>query len=567
MKESKMQDSKIRIILLLMLMIPAFIFAQDVVVLTPSDGTAGTFLNEQIVADTTATGGLLPNRVYELQRDQIYLVNATLRLAQPGETVRLHAQDGAGALPEVYLWQTGTGDNPERPPGYFIRTQGGDLDLTNIAVSGYYEYEPDNLDNIQGGLFRNDVEGASFFFEGCIFSNIAGQILRTNKNTVTVSVTNCIFSNLGALTTSNLGAGKGIDLREKECVEFIMENNTFVNYQDRVVRHYNYGDPLAGTGLIHKGRINHNSFINGMGYHGLLSLGNVGASMEITNNLFVDAFGLGEDSTDASRAAEWANTGEVYANGNNKITWIFCAPNDVTQWDVSNNYFAISDSGQAFLDDFGFGPAPRLSAHIQEKLGSAAATAFREIDIELAEIPLMMTNFMRWYEDPNGGNKSKVTDNFDKTTDDMDRRTLVYYRDTFDASYSTESVAYTGAENGYPVGDLNWFPDKKDEWEDNGVTAVEKLKNTAPRSLVLAQNYPNPFNPTTMISFTLPSSEMATLTVFNIMGQKVATLVNERLESGSYQIQFDASALSNGIYFYKLDAGNFSSIKKMTLIK
>ena len=562
-----MQDGKIRVFLMLVLMVPVFMFAQDVLVLTPSDGSAGTFVNEQIVADTTATGGLLPNRVYELQRDQLYLVNSTLNLAQPGETLRIRAQDGDGALPEVYLWETGTGDNPERPPGYFIRTQGGTLELTNIAVAGYYEYEPANLDNIQGGLFRNDVEGSSFYFDGCIFSNINGQILRTNQNTVTVSVTNCIFSNLGSLTTSNLGAGKGIDLREKECVELVMENNTFVNYQDRVLRHYNYGDPLAGTGLIHSGRINHNTIINGMGYHGLLSLGNVGASMQITNNLFVDAFGLGEDSTDASRAAEWANTGEVYANGNNKISWIFCAPNDVTHWDISNNYYAISDEGQAFLDDFDFGPAPRLSSHIEGKLGAAAANAFTEIDIDLVDIPEMMIDFMRWYEDPAGGNKSKVTDNYDKTTDDMDRRSLIYYRDTFDASYATESAAYTGAVNDYPVGDLNWFPAKKAEWEGSDVTAVERIKVQGPGSFVLGQNYPNPFNPSTRISFYLPKSNKATLSVYNMLGQKVVTLVNERLNAGYHEFSFDASSLSNGVYFYKLESGDFNKIKKMMLIK
>ena len=359
-----MKDSKIRTILMLVLIIPAFMFAQDVLQLVPYDGTASTFVNAQIIADTTATGGLLPNRVYELQRDQYYLVNATLNISQPGETLRLRATAGEGPLPVVYLWQTGTGTNPELPPGYFIRTQGGDLEMTNIAVAGYYEPIPENVDNVQGGLFRNDVEGSSFIFDGCIFSNINGQVLRTNQNTVKVSVTNCIFANMGSLTTSNLGAGKGIDLREKECVLLIVENNTFVNYQDRVIRHYNYGDPLAGTGLIHSGRINHNTIVNGMGYHGLFSLGNVGAAMTITNNLFVDAFGLGEDPTDASRAAEWANTGEVYPNGNNRITWIFSAPNDVTHWDISNNYFAISDSGQAFLDDFGFGPAsPAVIPH------------------------------------------------------------------------------------------------------------------------------------------------------------------------------------------------------------
>jgi len=553
-----MQDGKMRTILLLVLIVPAFMFAQeDVVVLVPSTGSPETFVNAQISADTTATGGLLPNRVYELQRDQYYLVNAEMRYAQPGETLRLRAQDGAGALPVIYLWPRGGDTNPELPPGNFIRTQGGDLELTNIAVAGYYEPEVDNLDNVQGNMFRNDVAGSSFIFDGCIFSNINGQILRTQNNTVTVSITNCIFSNLGSLTTSNLGAGKGIDLRESECVELIVENNTFVNYQDRVIRHYNYGDPLAGTGLIHSGRINHNTIVNGMGYHGLFSLGNVGAAMTITNNLFVDAFGLGEDSTDATRAAEWANTGEVYENGNNKITWIFSAPNDVTQWNISNNYFAISDSGQAFLDDFDFGPAPPLSDHIEGKLG--AATAFTKIDIELADIPQMMTNFMRWYEDPLGGNKTKDTDNYDKTTDDMDRRTIIYYRDTLDASYSTSSAAYTGSTTGGPVGDLNWF---------DMVNAIENGNfNNKPTSFTLSQNYPNPFNPTTQINFQIPKADKVTLEIYNIIGQRVATLVDQKMAPGEYTIVWDAYNAASGVYFYKLSVDQFSQTRKMILMR
>ena len=562
-----MQDGKIRIFLMLMLILPAFIFAQDIVQLVPYDGTEATFLNAQIIADTIANHGLLPNRVYELQRDGFYADNATLRLSQPGETLRIRAAAGSGALPTIYLWATGTGTTPERPPGDFIRTQGGDLRLTNIAVAGYYEYEPENLDNVQGNIFRNDAAGGSFFFDGCIFSNIAGQILRVENNAVTVSVTNCIFANLGALTTSNLGAGKGIDLRAAECVELIVENSTFVNYQDRVIRHYNFGNPLAGTGLIHSGRINHNTMINGMGYHGLLSLGNVGAAMTITNNLFVDAFGLGEDPADSNRTAEWANTGEVYSNGNNRITWIFSAPNDVTHWDVSNNYFAISDSGQAFLDDFGFGPASPLSYHINSKLGADSITAFKKIDIQLEEIPRMMTNMMRWYEDPLGGNKSKNTPCtcFNSATDDMDRRMITYYRDTLDASYSTGSEAYTGGIDGFPVGDLNWFPDKKAEWDD--FTAIEIITDHIVTSFELGQNYPNPFNPTTKIDFQILKSEKVTLEVYNVVGQKVATLVNADLKAGKYTVDFKANSLASGIYFYKLDAGSFIQTKKMILIK
>ena len=563
-----MQNGIIKKTLSLLILMTGFVFAQDVKTLVPYDGTAATFLNAQIIADTTENHGLLPNRVYELQRDQYYFINAEMRLAGPGETLRIRAQEGSGALPIIYLWETGAGTNPENPPGNVIRTQGGDLMLTNIAITGFYEPEPTNLDKVQGNMFRNDVNGSSFFFDGCIFTNINGQILRTQNNTVTVSIKNCIFANLGALTTSNLGAGKGIDLREKECVEFILENNTFVNYLDRPVRHYNFGDPLAGTGLIHKGRINHNTFINGMAYHGLLSLGNVGASMMITNNLFVDAFGLGEDSTDASRTAEWANTGETYPNGNNRITWIFSAPNDITNWQVSNNYYVISDSGQAFLDDFNFGPASPLSYHINSMIGADSVTAFKKIDLDLANIPQMMTNTMRWYESPEGGDKSKNTpcECFDSATDDMDRQMITYYRDTLDASYSTGSEAYTGAQNSFPAGDLNWFPDKKAEWDD--VTALEEImKDRMATMFKLGQNYPNPFNPTTRIDFQVTKSGKVTLEVYNVIGQRVATLINKDLNSGSYTVDWDASRFTSGIYFYKLTQGSYTTAKKMILVK
>jgi len=278
-------------------------------------------------------------------------------------------------------------------------------------------------------------------------------------------VINSIFANMGALTTSNLGAGKGIDLREASCDSFIIVNNTFVNYQDRAIRHYNFANPTAGTGEIKYGRIEHNTFINGMGFHGLFSLGNVGPEIIITNNLFVDAFALGEDSTDATRAAEWANTGEFYPNGRNRITWIFTAPNDVTQWTVSNNYYTISDSGWAFLNDFGYGVGSPLSWHINSRLGADSVNAFTQTDLTLANTPRLMTNEMRWYEDPLGGGRIKNQTNFVKARDDYDRRFIEFYRDTLDASYSTSSAAYTGAQMGYPAGDLNWYPELKAQWE------------------------------------------------------------------------------------------------------
>jgi len=100
-----------------------------------------------------------------------------------------------------------------------------------------------------------------------------------------------------------------------------------------------------------------------------------------------------------------------------------------------------------------------------------------------------------------------------------------------------------------------------------GVASVENITSGIPSAYELAQNYPNPFNPSTTINFTILNSEFVTLKVYNIIGSKVATLVNENLSAGSYRFNFDAQNLASGVYFYELKAGNFGEIKKMNLLK
>ena len=88
-----------------------------------------------------------------------------------------------------------------------------------------------------------------------------------------------------------------------------------------------------------------------------------------------------------------------------------------------------------------------------------------------------------------------------------------------------------------------------------------------PMKYELSQNYPNPFNPATTIQFSLPTSETVKLTLYNANGQEVRSIVNEYKESGTYIINFNASGLSSGAYFYKLTAGTFNTIRKMIVIK
>ena len=88
-----------------------------------------------------------------------------------------------------------------------------------------------------------------------------------------------------------------------------------------------------------------------------------------------------------------------------------------------------------------------------------------------------------------------------------------------------------------------------------------------PSQYSLGQNYPNPFNPITSIPYTLRETAHVTLTLYNVLGEKVVTLVDQRQDAGSHRALFDASAFSSGIYFYRLESGSFSMVRKMVLLK
>jgi hypothetical protein len=101
----------------------------------------------------------------------------------------------------------------------------------------------------------------------------------------------------------------------------------------------------------------------------------------------------------------------------------------------------------------------------------------------------------------------------------------------------------------------------------NAMMNVQVNTSEIPTQYVLEQNYPNPFNPSTTIAFSLPSAGKTTLSVYNVVGQKMETLIDGYKEAGQYTVTFDASHLSTGVYFYRLEAGTYSVVKKMLLLK
>ncbi|MBK8981341.1 MAG: T9SS type A sorting domain-containing protein [Ignavibacteria bacterium] len=101
---------------------------------------------------------------------------------------------------------------------------------------------------------------------------------------------------------------------------------------------------------------------------------------------------------------------------------------------------------------------------------------------------------------------------------------------------------------------------------NGGLTAIEH-NTEIPNHFILYQNYPNPFNPITVIRYSLNENRIVNLIVYDALGKKVTTLVNEKQSAGSYEIEFDGSGLSSGIYFYKIEAGDFRQVKRMVMVK
>ena len=98
-------------------------------------------------------------------------------------------------------------------------------------------------------------------------------------------------------------------------------------------------------------------------------------------------------------------------------------------------------------------------------------------------------------------------------------------------------------------------------------TSVENIENNVPTMFSLEQNYPNPYNPTTTIKYSVPRSCFVTIKIYDLLGKEISSIINENKSAGNYSVQYTAGKLANGVYFYRMHAGDFNETKKMLLIK
>jgi len=122
--------------------------------------------------------------------------------------------------------------------------------------------------------------------------------------------------------------------------------------------------------------------------------------------------------------------------------------------------------------------------------------------------------------------------------------------------------------DGYAVGDLNWFPSQKAQW----VLGVETISSNIPKDFSLSDAYPNPFNPETKINFNLAKSANIKMIVYNLLGQKIKTLVSQEMNAGTYSVTWDGKddfnkQVASGVYLFSFQAESFRTTKKVVLLK
>jgi len=237
--------------------------------------------------------------------------------------------------------------------------------------------------------------------------------------------------------------------------------------------------------------------------------------------------------------------GILYVNNVSVLTWDWTQGGTITDQLAGNDFFGATANDEMYFDDYRFSDTP---------------------------IPVELTSFTG-----NVNNLGQVILNWETATEvnnkgfEIERRTETSEYSTvgFVAGYGTttepRSYIYTDvtAENG-----INYYRLKQVDFNGTYEYSSEiEVEINGPLTFDLAQNYPNPFNPSTSIKYSVPESGNIRLSVLNIVGEEVAVLAEGFSQAGSFEVTFDASNLSTGVYLYKLQSANSVQTKKMMLLK
>lgn len=546
-------------------------------------------VNTQIQADTLANGDQA-HSVYKVEAGTYYYFDGSLEcdfdlvIEGPDNGWILH-----DPTPPIFF-QTPALDGTNAGRDMINLNQGGSVELRNILLTGLF---PNDI-NISS--YVRNFAGYKIVWDNCVFTDHRDHATRSTGPTEEITITNCVFINMDRRGSSPFG---GMPFRlDAACTQLTFENNTVVN-----------GARLFGNGgdfITSKMTEIHNTIlnqqVNGHEIHWLegLQANNIYynwswrgrnlrtngyeapfTTFETYANIatHLDSLSLYEGRNlfylDPAFPDYWTNTiNTMFANDSDKVIQCFLWNADVDTTILEDDNFTIGKNYWQFDPMFA-----NNESQIDSMLGWC-----------LANWVPAVTHYPDWRV------TSPVTWNSDGTPN-------FNWPPTWDLTYSNTYLQTAGTD-GLPLGDLNWYPSAKADYLANRdqyiaalrdsmtnatdvyipgdsasalitqTTSVEEYYDSIiPSEFSLEQNYPNPFNPTTNIVFNLTKLADVKLTVYTLLGQRIAILVdNEKRAAGRHTVQWDGrddagNFISSGVYIYKIEVGNIAQTKKMVLMK
>ncbi len=429
-------------------------------------------------------------------------------------------------------------------------------------------------DNGKYGINFIGASNLRFIMQGCWMEDWDQRALQLEAPDMKIYFTDCIF--IDDHKTTGPSEGRTIDLREFGPDTLLIKNCTFVNVADRWIRHL----PNAGKmDPINYAVIDHCTFVNGLNYRPAFDFGHI-EKLQFTNNIVYNPGILGSDfmrrpsknsgAFFIADPADYYSTNsalvphrlsEVYYDRSDGIVVLACHGVDSMKTEIvmrNNNLFM----DQSIIDKI----ATNDTLHVSQWWCSQFRDAIVG-DVNKAYI----TEALPFVSAPPPA--VEIVDKYVNYWDQNSANMYMYYTapDSMNLNYGTAAQSYAAGDGGFPLGDLNWYPQKKAQWK-TWMTGVKDIAASAPVEFELSQNYPNPFNPVTTINYRLEQKAEVALAVYNMLGHRIRLLVNAAQMPGTHEATWNGLddqgiPAPSGLYYYQMQAGSTVARKKMTLLK
>lgn len=481
-----------------------------IVNVSPGFGT----LNAAIFGDTLNGERIDTNTVYVLERDGIYLLDATIENRFP---LTIVAAEGTGARPVL---RPAVGDGGSSSRALTPRA--------DITLRGLYITNLDELGVRKTRIIRARGDNMRIRIEDCHLDKDGQSAIRIDNPGMKIYITHSIISNIGTMASPE--NGRGIDDRGNQIDSLVIENTTAYNLTFRFLR--------DDGGLLNYARIVHNTFYNiGLG---ALEFGEA-TEVNVANNLFIHTAFLGERTDGLEAEIEVDSLSQVnidsgfvqrvnisHNNFHTDTSAVMALPDTVSTFPIYNA------TAQAFIDASGIG----------------ASNVSEEVNFVLPpEVPdSVIISYYETRTDP-----MPNPDNLDEGNGGVDSSQVQM---PFDFNYTAVASVSAGSTKEQAMGSKQW----------KGGFNVGIFDPVFAKEVKLF-NYPNPFSQRTTISYEIEKTSDVQLSIFDMNGHQVSQIVDKKQAAGSYEIVWEARDLSAGIYVYRIRVNDQIFTKKLVLLK